>query len=284
MADTRTTPAEPEWLIVNPSDANPRGVRLRRWILIGAMALALIMIITARIGLSQEPVEVARSSSSTEPRPVSSEDGKQDQNQSIPVSKPSVLRVGRPLLSTGSTWELYARTDTEVIRIEPAAGRVTRTGVLAMPNTEPRAGVLIPTGPQVWVMRECDTQRFCRRVIIDERGRSQDNVDLARANVSPWLATMSPDGRYVSVVYASANQPVTLHLLDVRRGSSRVTTVQVDRTLHGASFAWSPDSDYLLVAGVNGILWVIEPATAAVSEFPVRLPPVRQLAVTAAQR
>jgi hypothetical protein len=95
---------------------------------------------------------------------------------------------------------------------------------------------------------------------------------------------MSPDGRYVSLVYASANQPVTLHLLDVRRGSSRVTTVQVDRTLHGASFAWSPDSDYLFVAGVSGILWVIEPATAKVSAFPLRLPPVRQLAVKAGQR
>lgn len=283
MEDTRTRPPGPEWLIVDPSHSQPRDARLRRWILIGASALALIMITAARINFSQGANDLARPSSSTPTHQVSSEDAKQDQNP-IPVGKPSVLRVGRPLLPTRSTWELYAQTDTEVMRIEPGRGRVTGTGVLAMPNTEPRAGVLIPSGPQVWVMRECDTQRFCRRVIIDHRGRSQDNADLARANVSPWLATMSPDGRYVSVVYASANQPVTLHLLDVRRGSSSVTTVQVDRTLHGASFAWSPDSDYLFVAGVNGILWVIEPATAAVSEFPVRLPPVRHLAVTAAQR
>jgi hypothetical protein len=284
VEDTRSRTAEPEWLIVNPVDSKPGATtQLRRWILIGALALALIMITAARVGLSQEADDVTRSSSSTTPDQVSYL--KQDQNEPVAVRKPRVLRHGRPLLPTRSRWELYAQTDTEVIRIEPGAGRVTGTGVLAMPNTEPRAGVLVPTGPQVWVMRECDTRRFCRRVIIDQRGsRSQDNVDLARGNVAPWLATMSPNGRYVSVVYASATHPVTLHLLDVRRGSSRVTTVQVDRTIHSASFAWSPDSDYLFVAGVNGILWVIEPATAAVSEFPVRLPPVRHLAVTPAQR
>jgi hypothetical protein len=284
VEDTRTRAAEPEWLIVNPVDSKPRASQLRRWTLIGALALALIMITAARVSLSQEADDVARSSSSTTPHQVSSEEAKQDQNDPVALRKPRVLRHGRPLLPTRSSWELYAGTDTEVIKIEPGAGRVTGTGVRKMPSTEPRAGVLVPTGPQVWVMRECDTRRFCRRVIIDQRGRSQRNVDLAQGNVSPWLATMSPDGRYVSVVYASATQPVTLHLLDVRRGSSRVTTVQVDRTIHGASFAWSPDSDYLFVAGVNGILWVIEPATAAVSEFPARLPPVRHLAVTPAQR
>jgi hypothetical protein len=284
VEDTRSRTAEPEWLIVNPVDSKTRATQLRRWILMGALALVLIMITAARVSPSQEADDVTRSSSSTTPHQVSSEDVKQDQNEPVAVRKPRVLRLGRPMLPTRSSWELYAQTDTEVIKIEPGAGRLTHTGVLAMPPTQPRAGVLVPTGPQVWVMRECDTRRFCRRVIIDQRGRSQANVDLARSNVSPWLATMSPDGRYVSVVYASASQPVTLHLLDVRRGSSRVTTVQVDRTIHGASFAWSPDSDYLFVAGVNGILWVIEPATAAVSEFPARLPPVRHLAVTAAQR
>jgi hypothetical protein len=187
VEDTRSRTAEPEWLIVNPVDSKPRATQLRRWILIGAVALALIMITAARVSLSQEADDVTRSSSSTTPHQVSSEDVKQDQNEPVAMPKPRVLRHGRPLLPTRSSWELYARTDTEVIKIEPGAGRVTGTGVLAMPNTEPRAGVLVPTGPQVWVMRECDTRRFCRRVIIDHRGsRSQDNVDLARGNVAPW--------------------------------------------------------------------------------------------------
>ena len=121
-------------------------------------------------------------------------------------------------------------------------------------------------------------------MVIDRRSGDRHNVDLALSNVSLWLAAASPDGQYVAVVYAVAHHPLALHVLDLQRGHDRLTTAAVDQTLHEGSLAWSPDSDYLFVAGVKGRLWVIKPATGAVSEFPATLPPVRQLAARPVSR
>jgi dipeptidyl aminopeptidase/acylaminoacyl peptidase len=137
---------------------------------------------------------------------------------------------------------------------------------------------------QIRLTTECDARHHCHGVVIDQHSGDRHNVDLALSNVSPWLAATSPDGQYLAVVYAAAHHPIALHLLDLRRGHDRLTTVQVDQTLHEGSAAWSPDSDYLFVAGVKGRLWVINSATGVVSEFPARLPPVRQLAARPVSR
>jgi hypothetical protein len=276
----------PEWLIVNPSSpAERRHPWLRRGMLAGILALAVIMITTARVlGLGHEADGlVSWNRSSESPQVII--DAQQDQKEPVGYRRWSVVQLGHPLLATKSSWELWAETAHEVIKIQPADGRITRMGIPAAPTRplkgERGHGRPAQSGPsksEIRVTTECDARHHCHGVVIDRRSGDRHNVDLSLANVSPWLAATSPDGEYVAVVYAVAHHPLALHVLDLQRGHDRLTTVGVDQTLHEGSLAWSPDSDYLFVAGVNGRLWVIKPATVAVSELPVRLPPVRQLA------
>jgi hypothetical protein len=283
----------PEWLIIKPSSRSERWhPQVRRWMLAGVLALAVIMITTARVaGLGHEAGGLISSYRSPESSHVITDDGKQDQKQPTGYRRWSVIQVGHPLLATKSSWELYAETAHEVIKIQPADGRIIRMEIPAA-STRSSGGGLGPgrhalpglTESEIRLTTECDAQHHCHGVVIDRSSGDRHNVDLAASNVSPWLAAMSSDGQYVAVIYASAHDPVSLHVLDLQRGLDRLTTVQVDQTLQEGSLAWSPDSDYLFVAGVKGRLWVIKPATGAVSEFPVRLPPIRQLAARPVSR
>lgn len=219
------------------------------------------------------------------------DDAQQDQKQPVGYRRWSVVQVGHPLLATKSSWELYAETAREVIKIQPADGRITRMGIPVAPTRPPKGerehGRRAQPGPSESQMRlttQCDARHRCHGVVIDRRSGDRYDVDLALRNVSPWLAATSPDGQYLAVVYAAAHHPLALHVLDLQLGHDQLTTVKVDQTLHEGSLAWSPDSDYLFVAGVEGRLWVIKPATGAVSEFPARLPPVRQLAARPVSR
>jgi len=284
---------EPEWLIISPpSQFQRRHPWLRRGMLAGILALAVIMITTARVvGSGQEADGLISWNRTSESSHLITDDPQQDQKQPVGYPRWSVIQVGHPLLTTRSSWELYAETSHEVIKIQPADGRITRMGIPVAPTRplkgEPAPGrhaLPRPSESQIRLTTECDAGHHCHGVVIDRRSGDRHNVDLALSNVSPWLAATSPDGQYLAVVFAAVHHPVALHLLDLRRGHDRLTTGQVDQTLHEGSFAWSPDSDYLFVAGVKGRLWVINPATAAVSEFPARLPPVRQLAARPVSR
>jgi hypothetical protein len=245
---------EPEWLIINlESRSERRHPWLRRGMLAGILALTVIMIISARVtGLGREADGFISWNRLSKSSPVITDDAEQDQKQPAGYRRSSVVQMGHPLLETKSSWELYAETADEVIKIQPVDDRV-------------RCPAPLPWGG-------------------DRRSGDRHNVDLALSNVSPWLAAASPDGHYLAVVYAVAHHPLALHVLDLQHGHDRVTTVAVDQTLREGSLAWSPDSDFLLVAGVKGRLWVINPDSAVVSAFPVRLPAVRQLAVRPAIR
>lgn len=284
----------PEWLIVDTASGfTRRHPRVRRWLLAAILALIVIMITTARTaGLGHEADGLLSWHRTSQSSQVITDDGdQQDQRPSTGYRRWSVVQVGHPLLATKSSWELYAETAHEVIKIQPADGRIIRMAIPTAP-TQPSRGepgpdrhALAGLGEsEIRLTTVCDARHHCHGVVIDRSSGERHNVDLAMSNVSPWLAAMSPDGAYAAVVFASAHHPLTLHLLDLRGGRDQLTTVQVDQTLHEGSLVWSPDSDYLFVAGLQGRLWVIKPATGAVSEFPVRLPPVRELAARPVSR
>ena len=283
----------PEWLIISPpSRFQRRHPWLRRGMLAGILALAVIMITTARVvGSGHEANGLISWNRTSESSHVITDDPQQDQKQPVGYRRWSVIQVGHPLLATKSSWELYAETAREVIKIQPADGRITRMGIPTA-ATRPLQGEPVPgrhvqprpSESQIRLTTKCDARHHCHGVVIDRRSGDRHNVDLALSNVSPWLAATSPDGQYLAVAYATGHHPIALHLLDLRHGHDRLTAVHVDQTLHEGSFAWSPDCDYLFVAGVKGRLWVINPATGAVSEFPARLPPVRQLAARPVSR
>ena len=278
---------EPEWLIINPSSGSERRHPwLGRGMLAATLALAVIMLITSRVvSFGHEADGLLAWNRSSQSSRVITDDAQQDQKQQVGYRRWSVVQLGHPLLSTKSSWELYAETAHEVIKIQPADGRITRMGIVApatRPLTAERGHVRrVQPGPsesQIRLTTECDARHRCHGVVIDRGSGDRHNVDLAFSNVSPWLAATSPNDQYLAVIYAVAHHPLALHVLDLQRGHDQLTTVGVDKTLHDGSLAWSPDSDYLFLAGVKGRLWVIKPATGAVSEFPVELPAVRQLA------
>jgi hypothetical protein len=68
---------------------------------------------------------------STAPTPVPTTPAPTAPSQAPQPAGPavSVTRVGRPLLGATTGWELFARGANVLVRIEPAAGRVTRTAV-----------------------------------------------------------------------------------------------------------------------------------------------------------
>jgi hypothetical protein len=278
---------EPEWLIINPeSRSERRHPWLRRGMLVGILALTVIIIISARVtGLGRESAGFISWNRLSKSSQLITDNARQDQKQPVDYRRWSVVQVGHPLLATKSSWELYAETAHEVIRIQPAAGQITRMGIPATParplkgdSGRDRRAQPGLSESDIRLTTECDARHRCHGVVIDRRSGDRHNVDLALSNVSVWLAATSPDGHYLAMVYAAAHHPLALHVLDLQRGRDRLTTLGVDQTLHDGSMAWSPDSDYLFVAGVKGRLWVITPATGAVAEFPARLPPVRQLA------
>jgi hypothetical protein len=66
---------------------------------------------------------------------------------------PLVTELGRPLLGVADGWELFGRASTEVVRIEFARGRVTRTAVPALASTGPVSFVV---GPDSAIVRPLD--------------------------------------------------------------------------------------------------------------------------------
>ena len=56
----------------------------------------------------------------------------------------AVLTLGHSLLGVTGRWELFARGAEEVVRIEPAGGRITRTAVPALLSGAPVSFVVTP--------------------------------------------------------------------------------------------------------------------------------------------
>ena len=109
----------------------PRG----RWVAGVAAGLAAVVVVTLlqRSALESPPAAAPSPSAGTAPLPE------------LVVPPPASLP---PLPSTGTTtgpgfldpvalWELFARTDTEVARIQPRLARVTRTAVPPLQSTGP---------------------------------------------------------------------------------------------------------------------------------------------------
>jgi len=355
---------------------------------LGSAAFLLIGLAAVAAHLTGPPLGSPASDGAPSPTP--------SREAAPPGAEPQVTTLRRPWLRTSGAWELYVRTDAEVIRIQPAASRVTRTAVPGLPTTgqmsflvagaqaivrpsgdspgyvvpdgeraQPlpapfgRGGVILPgpaadevwltsrsrysnriemrlvsvpsgttrrnavlpgdaerpvradgggsfsfsaiggtyryagdgyrrittgsvlaTGPSGWLAMECDAQHRCRNLLIDRLTGARRGVGRTPSyGFEPRLTRLSPDGRWAALVATVNGQPLALHLLDLKRGTDRATTIQVNSQLQEGALAWSPDSAHLFVAGLAGRLWVLDPQTGRVSGVPGRLPPARQLTV-----
>ena len=126
---------------------NPGG---RRWLL-GVLLLALVAVgfIGSRVGgsaspparPSASPSDRTQTSPPTGPTPVSP--------GALAGPPVTVSDLGHSLLGAPSGWELFGRSDGEVIRIQFALGRITRTRVPALASTGPVTFVVTATSAMI---------------------------------------------------------------------------------------------------------------------------------------
>jgi hypothetical protein len=125
-----------DWLDVGPDvpgDAAPPRRPWPRWFTLLVLALMVAGSVAA-LNLERGEPSAARESTAPTPPPTS-QATPQTSTPATPVPAgpaPSVTNLGRPLLGATTGWELLARGDKVLLRIEPAAGRITRTAVPAL--------------------------------------------------------------------------------------------------------------------------------------------------------
>jgi hypothetical protein len=163
--ETGTQPIEVEWLDAGPPTGGAfAGIRRgpsRWWYGLAALLIVAGLIIvkveqSSQASASNTP-QVSASTSSraatpaitappsvqTLPTPNGNGGGTSDGSVS-PTQPTSVLNVGHPLLDVPAGWELFARGDDEVLRIQLALGRITTTAVPGLTSTGPVSFVVGP--------------------------------------------------------------------------------------------------------------------------------------------
>ena len=114
--------------------------RWSRWLLV-PLAVVLVAVGLGRAG----PVEPVRA-----PAPTALPTTPSPAGSAPPVA---VLTVGHPLLGVTAGWELFGRSAEEVVRIELARGRITRTAMAPLLSGAPVSFVV---GPDRAIVRSLD--------------------------------------------------------------------------------------------------------------------------------
>jgi hypothetical protein len=130
----------------------PRRRRVPGWLLVVAALVVLGGL--ARLEQGKSPTtDVTPSPSPTTPSVVQSSPAGTPYSPAPSPVRPEVVELGHPLLGATGDWELFARGSDELVRIQPATGRITRTPVPAL-NSSGAVSLLV--GPDRVVVRPWD--------------------------------------------------------------------------------------------------------------------------------
>ena len=139
MAASPEGPGQPEWLRVGPDPAEGGRTGRHRSRLV-ACAAAILAAVLVGLSLADRTAPPAPQSSSTPSSPRA-----QESPRSATPQRKSIQEVG-PLLPVRNNWELFARADAEVVRIQPATGRIVRTPVPSLDTSGPVTFVALRSG------------------------------------------------------------------------------------------------------------------------------------------
>ena len=154
-------PDDIDWLDVGPDGAPGEMTPLRRpwprWFTLTVVALAVALVVAA-LNYERGGAPSAARGSAAPTTPTSSLTQASPRTPTTSAPRPvgpavSVTRLGRPLLGATTGWELVARGDRVLVRIEPAAGRITRT---AMPTLLSGGPVYLLAGEDQVLIRPLD--------------------------------------------------------------------------------------------------------------------------------
>lgn len=146
-----------------------------------------------------------------------------------------VIDVGRPVMDVPANWELFGRSDDEVVRIQLAAGRVTRTRVPALTSSGPVSFIV---GPDRVIIRPLD--RVPGYAVLDGQPPQRLTRPFGSGPVLP-----GPDSGHVWVS-DDTSDPRRMVLVGVD-GTPTTTSVPTPDTV-----ALSDGRGWLLVADGSG--------------------------------
>lgn len=158
-----------------------------------------------------------------------------------PAPAVSVTKLGHPLLGTSAGWELFGRGDNVLVRIELAAGRITRTTVPALASSGP---VFLVAGSDRVIIRPLD--RVPGYVVRD--GQPARQLSLLLNLEGPIFPGPTPDQMWVQP--ADDHQPVmALSDLNGKRLPDFISIPEETSTFEAAA----DGAGYLLFPGIGGV-------------------------------
>ncbi|MGH8963684.1 MAG: hypothetical protein ACRDWT_21240 [Jatrophihabitantaceae bacterium] len=235
-------PDEVEFLDLGPSRRH-RDVATfrRRWprrlplALAGVVAAALIVAVMHTNGTPSASSTTAANSPSPEADPPSV--------RGIEAEVPAVVvfDVGHPLLGGQAGWELFARGDGDLVRIEPALGRVWRTPVPTLQSSGPVSFVV---GADQAIIRPLD---YVPGYVIQDEQPARPGPDLLGQG-GPLFP--GPDPRHFWAQSGdNVNAVMVLVDSDGRPTGARIPVPADSSPLR----ATADGAGYLLFAGVGGV-------------------------------
>lgn len=240
MARDDDEPPDVEFLDVGP-EPRPSGVgrptkgHLRRW-------LAPLSVLVVAVGLIGVLVHDGRRPPAVPAAPHPAPATVPSSGTSSATSEPpvTVTRISHPLLGVLAGWEIFGRGDRAVIRVQLAAGRITRTTVPALQSTGPVSFVI---GASQALIRPIDF--VPGYVVPDGRPAVRPPPGLAVGPAFP-----GPDPGHVWV--PSTTTPGTRMILVAFDGSASGQSIPIPAG--GNALSATPDGGgYLLFPGTGGI-------------------------------
>lgn len=142
-------------------------------------------------------------------------------------------------------------------------------------------GRLVAVGPTRWLVVECDDKHSCQTVAIDRSTGARHTISGIDPQTNGPLGVVSPDGTKVALALRAAQDPPSLHVIDLRSGADQTYNVAVS-AFDGSALVWSPDSAWLIVAEGNGRLDAMSANGSEGVRLDLGLPPMTQVTVRAA--
>jgi hypothetical protein len=242
-----------DWLDVDSADATgatrPPRRPWPRWLIV-VIAVAAVALMVRVLNIEHRDPSAARPgppASSSQPAPsraASSARLPPQLSTVVPVQPqqaPSVTRLGHPLLRTTAGWELFGRGPGVLVRIEPAAGRITETPLPPLQSSGP---VSLLAGSDRVIVRPLDNVPG----LVVPDGRPAAQLPQLLNVAGPVFPGPSPDQLWVEP--ADDHQPV---MALVSASGRRLADVVPIPDGSGSMEAVADGAGYLLYPGIGGL-------------------------------
>jgi WD40 repeat protein len=234
-----------DWLDVGSADeaSGPPRLPWPRWLTL-AVAGAVIAVVVAAVNVERRhptasPAKPAATTSvAAQPAPVTP--APETSLPAPPSARPVVTELGHPVLNTTDGWELFGRGPGVLVRIQLAAGRITRT---AIPDLRSSGPVYLVAGPDQVMVRPLDN---VPGYLVPD-GRPARDLDVL-VNEGPVFPGPDPTRLWLQPVYD------TKPMLALTTFDGHDSTAVIPIPDGSSPMEAAPDgAGYLLFPGIGGV-------------------------------